>query len=128
MSHLSKQTQRRFSIPPIGISRNEGVIRDQVWVGNFIKQLLGNMGKGLFGISSNNSVVGEHVGVLGLVEGVAGGGETAAFGVEEDEMVGKIGGRRDEGLEIECMEGFAGEEVSFGYACFQKLAKVLQRI
>lgn len=30
-----------------------------------------------------------------------------AFGVEEDEMVGKVGRRRYEGFEVECMKGFA---------------------
>lgn len=36
----------------------------------------------------------------GGVEGLAGGGEAAAFGVKEDEVVGKVGGRREEGLEV----------------------------
>lgn len=84
------------------------------------------MGVRLFRVSVNDSVEGEDIGVLGVVEGAASGGETAAFGVKEDEVVGKVCGRRKEGLDVECVEGFACKEVSVGNACFQKVAKALQ--
>lgn len=58
------------------------------------------MGMGLFRIRSDDSIEGEDIGFLGLVEGVPSRGETATFGVKEDEVVGKVCGRRKEGLEI----------------------------
>lgn len=81
----------RFSLPTIRISRNQGVIRDNVRFGNLIEQLAGNVRKRFFGISSNNGIEREDVRFWGLSERVAGSHEAAAFGVEEDEVVGEVG-------------------------------------
>lgn len=57
---------------------------------------------------------------------MAGGGEATRFRVEKDEVVGEVGGGRDEGLDVEGVEGLASEEVFLGYACFQKVTKGLE--
>lgn len=79
---------------------------------------MGNAGLRFFCVGCDDSVEGEDIGVLGVVEGVPGRGETATFGVEENEVVGNVCGRRNEGLEVQYVEGFACKQVSLGYACF----------
>lgn len=56
---------------------------------------MGDAGLRFFRIGGDDGVEGEDVGAGGGVEGVAGGGEAVAFGVEEDEVVGDVGGRWD---------------------------------
>lgn len=41
-------------------------------------------------------------------------------------MVGEVGGRRDEGLDVEGVERLAYEEVFVGNACLQKVTKGLE--
>jgi len=50
----------------------------------------------------------------------------AAFGIEEDEVAGEVSGRRDDGLDVQCGEGFAGQEVPLSYAMPQEVAKVVE--
>lgn len=78
---------------------------------------MGKSGLRFFSIGGDDGVVGEDIGVVSSGEGVAGGEEAARIGVEEDEVVGNVGGRRNEGLEVEGVEGFACRKVSLGYAC-----------
>ena len=68
---------------------------------------MGNPGLSLFHICSYDGVVGEDIWAWSGIEGVASGGEAAAFGVEKDEVVGEIGGRKDETLYVESMKGLA---------------------
>lgn len=58
----------------------------------------------LFHISSNNGIVGEHIWAWSGIECVASRSKAATFGVEKDEVVGEIGGRRDEVFYVEGME------------------------
>lgn len=78
---------------------------------------MGDTSLRFFRVGSNDGVEGEDVGVWGGVEGMAGGGEAAAFGVEEDEVVGEVGGGWED-FDVEGLERFACYEVLFGYACF----------
>jgi len=68
---------------------------------------VGNPCLPLFHICSYDGVVGEDIWAWSGVEGVASGGEVAAFGVEKDEVVGEIGGRRDDILYVESVKGLA---------------------
>ena len=62
-----------------------------------------------------------------MVEGLASRGKATTFGVEEDEVVGEVGGRRDEeGLDIQGMKRFARYQVPVGDASFQYVAKALE--
>lgn len=61
----------------------------------------------------------------GNVEGGAGGGQAAAFGVEKDEVVGEISGGRDDGLEVDGVEGFAGEQIPVGYGVLEEVAEAV---
>lgn len=51
------------------MGRDEGVIRNKVWLGDLIEQVAGEVGEGVFGIGVEDGVVGKHVGVVGKVEG-----------------------------------------------------------
>lgn len=77
-------------------------------MGNLIEQLVSDLRHRPFGIGIDDGVEGEDIGVWGFFEGLAGVGELAAFGVEEDEVVGEVGGAGDEGLDEKSVEGFAG--------------------
>lgn len=84
----------------VGVGRDEGVVRDEVWLGNLVEQLVGNVGQRFFGIGGDDGVEGEDIGEGGGGEGVASGGEAAALGVEEDEVVGEVGGGWDERFDV----------------------------
>lgn len=58
------------------------------------------MGQRLFGIGGDDDIEGEDIGVRRGVEGFPGKGETAAFGVEESEVVGNVGKVWDERLDV----------------------------
>ena len=88
LSNFLKEPQRGPTLTPISISSYKGVVRDNVWLGNFIEHPAGNVDKGVFGIGIDEGVVGEDIGVLGEVEGSLGIVEGATFGVEEGEVVG----------------------------------------
>lgn len=68
---------------------------------------MGNPGLSLFHICGDDGVVGEDIWAWSSIEGVASGDEAAAFGVEKDEVVGEISGRKDEILYVESMKGLA---------------------
>lgn len=53
-----------------------------------------------------------------FVEQLVGEREEVAIGVEEDEVVGDVGGLGDEGLDVEGVQGGAGGEVAAGDAGF----------
>lgn len=69
---------------------------------------MGNEGLGFFRVSGDDCVEGEDIWMWDNIKGVAGRGEAAAFGVEEDEVIGKEDGSRDDGFNIEGVEGFSG--------------------
>lgn len=68
---------------------------------------MGNPGLTLFHICSDDGVVREDIWARSSIEGIASGGEAAAFGVKKDEVVGEIGGRKDEILYVESMKRLA---------------------
>lgn len=70
--HTPKQFKGRQGVPTVSIGRDEGVVGNQVRLGNSVEQLVGDLGKGLFGVSSNDGVEGENIWVWGGVEGLAG--------------------------------------------------------
>lgn len=41
-------------------------------------------------------------------------------------MVGEVSGGRDDGLDVQCVEGFPSQEVSLSYAMLQEMAKVVE--
>lgn len=75
------------------------------------------------GVGGEQGVVGEDVGLGDFVERLVGEGEVAAMGIEEDEVVGEVGGGRDVGLEEEAVEGAAGSEVTAGDAELYEVAE-----
>lgn len=84
------------------------------------------MVKRFLGICRDDSIEGEDIGIWGVIKSTPSPREARALGVKDDEMVGEVGGGRNKGLEVECMEGLPSEKVSVGYACFQKVAKALE--
>lgn len=58
------------------------------------------MDVGCFGVGRDDSIIGEDIGVKDGIENMASRGKGTAFGVKENEMVGKIGWRRKEGLDV----------------------------
>lgn len=87
---------------------------------------MGDLHLGLLGVGSDDGIEGEHVRVRGQLEGAASGQEAAAFGIEEDEVVGEVSGGRDDGLDVQRVEGLAGQEVSLSNAVLQEVAKVVE--
>lgn len=98
--------------------RNEGVVGDDIGLGNLVEQVAGDVGVGFFSVGGNDGIEGEDVWVGDFVEHLAGEGEMAAFGVEMDEMVGEVGGRRDLGFDEERLEGSSCGQVSVRDARF----------
>lgn len=41
-------------------------------------------------------------------------------------MVGEVSGGRDEGLDVQGVEGFAGQEVPLSYAVLQEVAEAVE--
>lgn len=86
-----EKLQRGRGLPAIGVGGDECVVRDDIRLGNFVEQLVCEMGQWLFSVGVDHDVEGEDIGGEGGAEGAAGGGEAAAFGVEESEVVGDVG-------------------------------------
>lgn len=122
---LVEQGEGGPGVPSIGIGEYEGVEGHNVPFRNSVEQVAGIADVGLLPVGRDEGVEREDVGMRGEVEGRAGGGEAAAFGVEEDEVVGEISGGRDGGLEVEGMEGFAGEEILAGYGALEEVPEAV---
>lgn len=78
------------------------------------------------GIGGEEGVVGEDVWLGDFVERAAGERELATFGVQEDEVVGEVGGGGHGGLDVEAVQGAAGGEVSASDAGLQEVAEALR--
>ncbi|KAJ0555407.1 hypothetical protein HanIR_Chr07g0301721 [Helianthus annuus] len=50
LTHFNKQVDRRPGFTAVSIGCNKGVVRHDIWLGNLVEQLVGNVGLGLFSV------------------------------------------------------------------------------